>query len=350
MNESTVSRGRRLESEIAEYFRREGYDVQVNARALGSDGVTYEIDVLARRGGVVADRVLVECKNWSAQVSKEVITRAARARDVGLFTHAVVIAMGGTAPGALALADSAGVTVWDKAEVARRLGQSITDDIHRPIGRQELGLPLGFEFPMLDRMAMSRRRGWFYKEKLEQIAIVHLPTFEFEVSQTRERKNSMFSKDLVSQQTWTWYEGLTGLLVTTARSSVPAVQEVSVEVGLSPRKTPVQLAKLFESALAKHARAKRQDAKRTAQAALRRMGLPSDGLPDKTTVKYTRSVFLPFGVGIYKLGSEWRAETWAAWTPQPRHLAGLSQSLTSMAVDINREMDERFGDAEFDED
>src|SRR4051812_13418344 len=77
---------RALEGAIGEYFKSNGYQVQLNVISEGRSGGRHELDVLAIKSDGVADfRVMIECKCWNTPIEKDVVSKAAHAvADLGL--------------------------------------------------------------------------------------------------------------------------------------------------------------------------------------------------------------------------------------------------------------------------
>jgi hypothetical protein len=100
-----ITKGRKLEAAIAEFLTAQGYSTHQNDFLTGRSGVAHEVDVLAEKcDGLMTFRVMVECKNWSGQADKAVVTKAAHvAGDLGL-SKAIVACVGGCEPGARQIA------------------------------------------------------------------------------------------------------------------------------------------------------------------------------------------------------------------------------------------------------
>jgi hypothetical protein len=114
-----------FEQLIDALFRQHGYTTQTNAMVVGSSGARHEIDVLAtRQEALLETRVGVECKNWAQAIDTAVIARARLIRDDTGLGQIVIACPGGATPAARRTADDAGIALWDRNELDRRLGRA----------------------------------------------------------------------------------------------------------------------------------------------------------------------------------------------------------------------------------
>jgi len=112
-----------FEHVIDALFRAHGYRTQANAVLVGQSGARHEIDVLAsRREALLETRVGIECKNWAQPIDTAVVARARLVRDDLGLGHMVIACPGGATPAARTTAAQAGVTLWERSELAARLG------------------------------------------------------------------------------------------------------------------------------------------------------------------------------------------------------------------------------------
>lgn len=103
--------GVKLEESVAKILAAKGYNIEQRVRLSGSSGVPHEIDVLARKGGIVK---VVECKNWKNPVGKEVIQKLHDTlRDLGSKCGGVVASFAGFTYDAENLAEHYGIELWD---------------------------------------------------------------------------------------------------------------------------------------------------------------------------------------------------------------------------------------------
>jgi hypothetical protein len=112
-----------FEQLIDALFRQHGYATTTNAMVVGSSGARHEIDVLAvRRDDLLEARVGVECKNWAHAIDTAVVARARLVRDDAGLGQVVIACPGGATPAARRTAAEAGIALWDRAELDKRLG------------------------------------------------------------------------------------------------------------------------------------------------------------------------------------------------------------------------------------
>jgi hypothetical protein len=112
-----------FEHVIDALFRAHGYRTQANAVLVGQSGARHEIDVLASRcEELLETRVGIECKNWAQPIDTAVVARARLVRDDLGLGHMVIACPGGATPAARTTAAQAGVTLWERSELAARLG------------------------------------------------------------------------------------------------------------------------------------------------------------------------------------------------------------------------------------
>ena len=116
-------RGRMFEHVIDALFRAHGYRTATNTIVVGRSGARHEIDILAsRQEDLLETRVAVECKNWSQPIDTAVVARARLVRDDLGLGQMIVACPAGATPAARTTAAGAGIAIWDRAELERRLG------------------------------------------------------------------------------------------------------------------------------------------------------------------------------------------------------------------------------------
>jgi hypothetical protein len=87
-------------------------------------GGTHEIDVLAEKsGGLTTFSVLVECTAWNVAINKDVIAKAAYARDLGT-SEAIVVSLEGATVEAQHACTELGVEMWGPDELESHLGRA----------------------------------------------------------------------------------------------------------------------------------------------------------------------------------------------------------------------------------
>lgn len=108
-------KGSALEEQVAAYLVAQGYAVETNVVIVGRTGGRHEIDVLATKAdGLIEFRVMVECKNYSGSVSKDVVAKVKMVRDDCSFDKAIIACPSGFALGAHQQAKDLGVDLWDQ--------------------------------------------------------------------------------------------------------------------------------------------------------------------------------------------------------------------------------------------
>ncbi|MEB2836300.1 MAG: restriction endonuclease [Desulfurococcales archaeon] len=167
-------KGRLFEDLVEYYFQLRGYHGRRNVRVRGASGAVHEVDLLleTREGPVV-----VEVKNLSQPVPKEVVMKAFEvARDIGA-RGAVVVSASGFTRGALAVARSLGVEaitmedLLEYVEAARALrGSTLLEARH--------GLDA------LDREARRRARGILFLRREEPVRLgcIYAPIYHVEAT------------------------------------------------------------------------------------------------------------------------------------------------------------------------
>jgi len=273
---SVVAKGRKLELAVAEFLSTQGYSTRRNDVLTGRSGVTHEVDVLAeKRDGVMAFRVMVECKNWNARADKAVIAKAAHvARDLGL-SKAIVACVGGCEPGARQVAAELGVEVWGPEEIAEHLGATSLRELRD--GGEAATEARGFAddvspagaFALIAREA--RGALGFGGEAITREALVWIPGFiqTIGVSCVEGR-----IKRAVRQHTvWARYEAIAGTLAERTLDA-PSLERVRIANALLPAAvSPRDVEQKIRKAAARLVEVRQATARANHAATLHRLGV-----------------------------------------------------------------------------
>ena len=137
-----LEKGTQLEGDIAGVFAAHGYRVETNVVREGRGGTRHEIDVLAEKtDDLLTLTVAIECKAWSSPIDKAVVSKFADVcHDLGIG-NPLVVSLNGSQPGALAMAEQRGVTIWGQDEIARHIGSSSVLDLQNRPMVQEVAFP-----------------------------------------------------------------------------------------------------------------------------------------------------------------------------------------------------------------
>lgn len=155
----TAATGKRLEQEIAAFFRANGYEARCNEVLEGRSGGRHEVDVLAETSDALTSyRVAVECKAWQQPIEKDVVSKLDYVRrDLGLH-KGIVVSLAGWRAGAALAAGELGIELWGPAELRRHLGDGAVTALSVP-GRDAAGAELGYPFTA-DAADAERRLRW----------------------------------------------------------------------------------------------------------------------------------------------------------------------------------------------
>jgi len=243
MTESDAhERGRLLEERIADFFRRNGYDVSLNAVLGGRSGTSHEVDVLAVTGdSLMTFRVGVECKAWSSPITKEVVAKHDMvSRDLGL-SKGIIVALQGASAGALATARELGIEIWGPDELREHLGDSAASELGAAAD-PELSA-VGWE-PHLDpdeahRIVDREARGLLGVVGRESVAEASLIWFPWHTMQIAvARYEGRLRPKLRTRRIWNLYDAVTGQLTRSSGwESVPPLSRVDIAAGHLPALT-----------------------------------------------------------------------------------------------------------------
>lgn len=235
----THERGRALEERIAEFFRRNGYQVTLNAVLGGRSGTSHEVDVLAVTSDpLITFRVGVECKAWSSPITKEVVAKHDMvSRDLGL-SKGIIVALEGATAGALATARELGVEIWGPDELREQLGDSAAAELGAS-GTPELSA-VGWERhldPEEARRIVDREaRGVLGIVGRESVADASLLWFPWHTMQIAiARYEGRLRPKLRTRRIWNLYDAVSGLLTRSSGwESVPPLSRVDIAAGHLP--------------------------------------------------------------------------------------------------------------------
>jgi hypothetical protein len=198
-------KGRLFEDLVEHYFQLRGYETKRNVRMRGGSGAIHEVDIL-----LVAPEgySIVEAKNTSEPIPKEVIMKAFEvARDVGA-RGAVVVSASGFTPDAQRVARSLGVELLTLDDILNYLESSETL-------RASILLEPRVSIEKLDSEA-RRKASWviplFKRERVSRLGCIYAPVYYVEATVRLEGSRMMYKDlDLVAS-------GVTGLPLFKRRS------------------------------------------------------------------------------------------------------------------------------------
>jgi hypothetical protein len=217
--------------------------------------------------------------------------------DVGVH-KGIVVAMGGCRSGATQAAEQLGIELWDRDEVAHRLGPDAVATA--PLRPKREQLAVASSVPPQHALGVLQKQGRRFigigSEELAWHEAGWLPVFELQVAATR-RKPGLRNR-LAVTRSWNLYEALTGTLMG-VRDNPTAATDIDVAnraVGplLRESKVPTELRSAVEryrkvtsdSAIARHA------------ATLHGLGVTTP--LEAIDVEATRLVYYPFLIGLLK--------------------------------------------------
>ena len=228
-----LDRGRALEGRIGDFFRRNGYEVSLNAVLGGRSGTSHEVDVLAVTSDpLMTFRVGVECKAWSTPITKEVVAKHDMvSRDLGL-SKAIIVALEAATAGALASARELGVEIWGPDELREQLGDSASrelgaaatpalsavgwerhldpDEAHRIVDREARGL-----------------LGIVGRESVAEASLLWFPWHTMRIAVSRYE--GRLRRKLRTRRIWNLYDGVAGQLTRSSMwEEIPSLQRVDL--------------------------------------------------------------------------------------------------------------------------
>lgn len=319
-----------LEERVAASFAAHGYDVRTNVVLQGRSGGRHEIDVLATKDdGVTSYTVAVECKAWRAPIEKDVIAKLRLVLDDLGINKGIVVGLAGGRSGAHLAADDHGIEVWDRAELAARLGPDLaggTAPGHEADGGagEEWGLAPRLDPPaglraLEGRLRRKPRRD---REELRWAALVWLPAYAMRLT-TSQHQVLRRGTQLTSSTLDGVYEAVAG----TYLGPPERPWEVVTPDG-RPRLRPVLRPSQVQQEMVKAVKAY---ARVSTAAALERHGqvLAGLGLPvpcESLTVDACAEVLVPYHLGI---AGSWAGERVVAVSAASGAPAtGLGRALT----------------------
>ena len=240
MNASDAAeRGRQLEQQIAAFFLGHGYDVTSNAVLEGRSGGSHEIDVLAVTSDpLMTFRVGVECKAWSAPVTKDVVAKHDMVvRDLGL-DKGIVVAPGGAAAGAMTTATELGIEIWDGDDLRDRLGDGPATELGMAPApaRAAVGWERRIDASRADALIVREARGLLGvvgREAVTESSLLWVPWHALRIAVTRSE--GRLRRRTRTRRIWNLYDAMSGrLVVSDATEEVPALGEVDIAAGHLP--------------------------------------------------------------------------------------------------------------------
>ena len=235
MHERTAhEHGRVLEESIAGLFSSHGYSVTRNVDCVGRSGARYEVDVRAEERDVLLPRtIVVECKNWAQPVDQQVVARCALMRDDLGVAQAILACPAGAGPAARSAAAAHGVTIWDGADLAERLGAQLLEELTRRSGvATTVGLSRRVGGEPAARVVRTRARGLrgTLTERVTDIGDAWLGVHELEIELVTPRGRR--GAPAATRQ-WTTFEAVTGRALGAASEPTP-VEEVELDAPQLP--------------------------------------------------------------------------------------------------------------------
>jgi hypothetical protein len=234
-----LERGRLLEQQVAEFFRRHGYEVTTNAVLEGRSSASHEVDVMAVTSDpLMTFRVGVECKAWSSPVSKDVVAKHDMVvRDLGL-NKGIVVALEGASAGALTTARELGIEIWGPDELREQLGDAAAAELGAGYAPElsaigwERRLGAAEAQTMVDREARGLL-GVVGRESVAEASLLWFPWHAMRIAVTRHE--GRIRRKLRTRRIWNLYDAVSGRL---ARSStwenVPSLSRVDIAAGHLP--------------------------------------------------------------------------------------------------------------------
>jgi hypothetical protein len=321
--------GRRLEQQMAAFFRTNGYEARCNEVLEGRSGGSHEVDVLAvRTDAVTTYRVAVECKAWQQPIEKDVVSKLHYVMgDLGLH-KGIVVSLAGWRSGAARAAEELGIELWGPDELRRHLGDDLVASLGGPLPADGVGAGSGAGVALGPAVAFASEPGpaerqvrWAGMGRLQLRTVervvwfspLWLPTWSVGVTVALEEGARRFRSHVRSARFDNLYDGLEG----TYLGDSPAWTEIDVDPARCLRPT------VRDTTLHTSLRRAVDDRRRvTTPAAVERHEghLVDLGLPDTASgisVDATTLVHLPFYVGILERAGEQRVVAVAGDTGRP---------------------------------
>lgn len=209
-----LEKGTDLEQKVAAVFAAHGYRVQTNVVREGRGGTPHEIDVIAEKtDDLLTLSVAIECKAWANPIEKDVISKFADVcHDLGLG-NPLVVSLNGSRPGALAMAEQRGVTIWGPDEIARHVGRSAVANLQNRPMVEEVGFPRLLDASAAGALIAKETSGrlGIGKEEVVWAGDAWIPVV---VLQLTLRKYGPFQRKAATTPAWGIYDLVGGTFVT----------------------------------------------------------------------------------------------------------------------------------------
>jgi hypothetical protein len=303
--------GRRLEQQIAAFFRVHGYEASCNQVLEGRSGGRHEIDVLAEKtDSLTTYRVAIECKAWQQPIEKDVISKLHYVRgDLGLH-KGIVVSLSGWRSGAQTAADELGIELWGPAELRRHLGDPAVSSMEVPLPEVTAMLTAGYPFAITaehaERQVRTAGRGWLQLrtvEKLRWFSPVWFPAYAIRLTVAQEVVRRLHTR-LRSATLDNLYDAVSGVLLGGVPGRWEAVRiDPTQAVGPALRETKVHA--LLRKAVQDYRRVSAPAAVDRHETKLDELGIPWP--VSSMSIDDTALVHLPLYVGILETGDGQRA-------------------------------------------
>ena len=250
-----VNRGGDLERLVEEYFASSGYETERNVVREGRSGGRHELDVLATKSdGVTTFTVLVECKAWNQPIEKDVVAKLGYILgDVGI-NKGIVVSLEGWRAGAETAAVELGIELWDRFELEKRLGESLTTRAARASEPTvvTMGRAPEISVEQAERLLLRRRSGFLVnKERLLWVRPTWVPFHLLELRGSSAKRGlwAWTRAQVQSRAVFNAYEGIAGTFVWSFNFA-PDWNQIKVSrpvpVRVSDRKITSDIAKACE--------------------------------------------------------------------------------------------------------
>ncbi len=217
---TSLERGTDFEVQLHALFAAHGYRASHNVRMTGRSGAEHQIDVYAELElPLQVVRVIVEAKAHGQPVDKDALLKLQQIVDDLGADRGVLATTSAFTTGALKMAESRNVDLWDRDRVSRLLGElalagpSATGDEAHPAGGRLAGQAPQTIVPRLsldearwsvEAAVERRRRGGLFRvgrvdEELVGIALVHEPYYEItlDVVTFSEERRGLRAREVV---------------------------------------------------------------------------------------------------------------------------------------------------------
>lgn len=303
MDDSPLSKGARLEQQIAQYFRLNGYEADSNVKREGKSGAVHEIDVLAKKDdGITEFSLAVECKAWSHPIEKDVVSKLSMVMaDLGL-NKGIIVSLQGWRVGAERSAEQAGIELWGPDELTQRLGTVALAELNAGAGNQysvvAVAVPKVSDANL--QLAMDREsRGvlGLGREEERWSGLVWVPFHLIELHYATMVKEFLRKPTIKMTPAWGLYNALDDKHYTTLMEE-PIQTTVAAEHVVPAKTRPKSLASLLVTTVKKSHEVTTDNALARYQEKLETLGLPTN-LENLSTDKQS-VVHCPFYVGFFR--------------------------------------------------